>query len=272
MAEAVRHWLDALGRALGGGYETLESKHFIVLAQRAEGKAGRLLKCAERCRGAIRSVLGEVADFGERGKEIVLALRTRAEYYDYTCFYDPEGEHGGSAGIHIREGQPHVALWGRDMALLEQTLAHELTHVALCHLRMPQWLEEGLAQTVMRGVTGQAPLGVDEEAALRHRRYWAGHGLDAFWGGDGFSAPGDLQGLSYELAEILVRLLVEESRPRWFGRAREPQRRFLAFLRAASAEDGGEAAAREHLGCGLADLAARFLGPAKRRGPPGGTF
>lgn len=102
---------------------------------------------------------------------------------------------------------------------------------------------------------------VDEETADRHKRYWREHGLDGFWCGKGFSSSDKAQPLSYELAEILVRLLVDESRPPWFGRAREPQRRFFAFLRAATAADGGEAGSREHLGYGLGDLAARFLGP-----------
>jgi hypothetical protein len=183
--------------------------------------------------------------------------------YRYTSFHDPEGEQGQSVGVHIREGLAHVALHHRQIALLEETLSHELTHVALRHLSMPQWIEEGLAQIVQRRVGVAGPLQVDHAMALRHKRHWSEHGLDAFWSGEGFSAPGEVQRCCYELAEILVRLLVEDARPRWLRRSREPQRRFLAFLRAASAEDAGQAACVEHLGFGLEDLAVRFLGPPR---------
>jgi hypothetical protein len=104
-------------------------------------------------------------------------------------------------------------------------------------------------------------LQVTADMPERHRRHWRQHGLDAFWHGKGFSAPGVMQRLSYELAVVLVRLLVEESRPGWFGRGRDRQRRFVAFVRAARESDCGEAAAREHLRSGLGDLAATFLGP-----------
>ncbi|MCK6459991.1 MAG: hypothetical protein L6Q95_08875 [Planctomycetes bacterium] len=258
---AVRHWLAALGEALGGGYETAESRRFVVLAPRADGDGPRLLRCAESCRKTIESLLGDVARFDGATKEIVIALRTPAEYYRYVCCFDPDGEYGGSSGMHIREGHAHVALRGRGMHVLERTLAHELTHVALRHLDMPLWLEEGIAQIVARAVTGEDPLTADEELALRHKRHWREHGLGAFWRGEGFSAPGGVQSLCYELAEILVRLLVEDATSRWSGRARERRRRFLAFLRAARAGDHGEAAASRHLGTGLGDLAARFLGP-----------
>lgn len=126
---------------------------------------------------------------------------------------------------------------------------------------MPQWLEEGLAQMFEHDMTGRQLLELDAESAGRHRRHWGAHGLDEFWSGEGFSRPGEVQELSYQLAEVLVRLLAEEARPRWFGWVREPRRRFLAFLRGAAAADCGEAACREHLGHGLADLAAKFLGP-----------
>ena len=67
--------------------------------------------------------------------------------------------------------------------------------------------------------------------------------------------------MSYQLAEVLMRLLVADHRPRWFGLSRERQRRFFAFLQEADRTDCGEAAAQEHLGFGLEQLANQFLGP-----------
>jgi hypothetical protein len=256
-----RQWLAELGPALGGGYEALESDNFLALVPRAVESGGRLLPFAERCRAAMQSALSGVANFDSLGKQLVVSLPGPDHYYRYITLYYPEGEHGGSAGVHIREGYPHVALHGKELWRLENSLAHELTHVSLHHLSMPQWLEEGLAQMFEHDMTGRLLLEVDAEMAGRHKRYWGKHGLDAFWRGEGFSRPGTVQELSYQLAEILVRLLVEESRPRWFGWVQEPRLRFFAFLRGASAEDCGEAACQEHLRYGLSDLAARFLGP-----------
>jgi hypothetical protein len=260
----ARQWLLELGRALGGGYETVESRHFLALAPEARGIGRPLVSFAERCRAALRSVLGDVADFDTFGKPVVVVLESRGVYYRYISRHDPEGEYGLSVGIHIRDGFPHVAMHGPQLSDLENTLAHELTHVALHHLSLPLWLEEGLAQMFPHDMApqyGLAGFQLDAATADRHKRYWREHGLDAFWCGLGFSSSDDAQRLSYELAETLVRLLVADSRPRWFGRVREPQRRFFAFLRAASASDCGEAASREHLGLGLGDLATRFLGP-----------
>ena len=256
-----RQWLSELAQALGAGYETIESENFLALVSRNDEAGRHLLSFAERCRAALLSSLGGATRFDSRGKQIVLVLRNPDHYYRYISMYFPEGEHGGSVGVHIREGYPHVALHGKQAWMLENTLAHELTHVSLHHLSMPQWLEEGLAQMFEHDMTGRQLLLVDAEMANRHKRYWGRHGLDGLWRGEGFSQPGKVQELSYQLAEILVRLLAEEGRPRWFGWVREPHLRFLAFLREARGDDCGESACRKNLGYGLSDLAAKFLGP-----------
>ena len=99
------------------------------------------------------------------------------------------------------------------------------------------------------------------EDARKHKRYWNRHGLADFWWGEVFFRSGQAQTLGYELAELLVRLLFEDHRPRWFGFDRSHYERLLLFLQTADREDGGQAAALEHLGIGLEQLAAQFLGP-----------
>jgi hypothetical protein len=257
---ATRQWLAELGPAFGRDYQAAESDHFLALAPQGNLAGALLLDFAERCREVLLSVLAGVAHFEVPGKQVIVALRTADDYYRYIALYFPEGEHGASAGVHIREGYPHVALHGQQRGMLENAVAHELTHASLHHLAMPQWLEEGLAQMFEHDMTGRSLLVLDGEMASRHKRYWGKHGLDAFWRGEGFSRPGRVQELSYQLAEILIRILVAEARPRWFGLVRDPQRRSLAFLQQAEAWDCGEAACREHLQFRLDDLAARFLG------------
>src|SRR5690606_29366156 len=124
-----------------------------------------------------------------------------------------DSESGESAGVRIREGYPHIAQWGIDLAGLENVLAHEMTHAALDHLTMPQWIEEGLAQMFEHDMTGRQQLELTHSRAEEHKRYWKRRGMDEFWFGDGFHQSGEGQLFNYELAEILMRLLWEDHRP-----------------------------------------------------------
>lgn len=262
-----RQWLSHLAAALGERYRVEESEHFFVLAVEDDGLAGRLLAFAERCRVALMSVLQGVADFDIPGKDVVLAFRRADDYYRYIAPRYPEGEHAASGGVQIRDGYPHVALNGTNHWAVEAVLAHELTHLCLVHLTMPRWVEEGLTQLFEHEMTAMQQLVVTEKLAARHKRYWSKHGLDEFWRGRGFSRPGKVQKLSYQLAEIMMRLLLDDPQPGWFGR-RGARERFIAFLRAADAADAGEAAARAHLGTGIQAIAERFLGPLPSPPPP----
>jgi hypothetical protein len=255
----VRQWLGHLAESLGNGYSCAESDEFIILGHDSE-TANSLVWFAGKCRTRLQSILGSVARFAAPGKQLAIAINDADDYYRYVSPYFPEGEHGSSGGLQIRDGYSHVVLHGPNLWIMENTLAHELTHAALQHLSMPQWLEEGLAQMIEHDMTGRGLLEVTTEMAARHKKYWSKHGLDDFWRGEGFSRSGKVQELSYQLAEILVRLLVEDSRPRWFGFVREPQQKFFAFLLDVKDVDCGEEACRECLGFGVSDLAARFLG------------
>lgn len=259
--EIGRQWLTKLGPALGPRHEVIESENFVALVSQREEINHILLSFAERSRSGILSALDGVAEFAGREKDFLIILPTAKQYYRYIGQFYPEGTHGGSGGIHIRDGYSHVVLYGRQLWSLENALAHELTHVALQHLSLPLWVEEGLAQVFEKSLHGSQFFKLDVAAARRQKEFWTRHGLSFFWSGEGFGRPDDFQELSYQLAEILVRLLlVEVGRPRWFGIIKEPRRRLLEFFRSANYEDGGEAACRLELGFGLSDLAAKFLG------------
>ena len=256
---AARSWLTHLADAFGPPYRTSESDSFLLLTPNIE-TAEPLLGFAASCRNRLLTILSGVAGFQAYGKLVIIQLQNATDYYRYISPFFPEGELGGSCGVQIREDYAHIALHGWDRNAVENTLAHELTHAALSHLGMPQWIEEGLAQTFEHEMTHRSLLAVDTEMAARHKRYWSRHGLDDFWRGDGFAKSGKVQELSYQLAEILARLMLEDARPRWFGWVREPQVRYFEFLQSANTADCGEAACQKHLGCSLSDLAARFLG------------
>src|SRR5262249_28509547 len=150
-------------------------------------------------------------------------------YYRYVSVFYPEGTHGGSGGVHVRDGYPHLVVLAPVHLQAAMTLAHEMTHASLAHLSLPAWVEEGLAQ-IFECQGGGRPLLLDATEAARHKKYWARQSLEAFWRGEGFLRPGKVQKLSYQLAEVLLRLLFEEFRPRWFGWSKEPRRRLLDFF------------------------------------------
>ena len=257
-SDIARQWLERLRGELGDGYRTDESDNFLLLTPK--DRTLPLLPVAERCRQHLLEVLPGVANFRSPGNYAILALKDHDDYYKYISAYYPEGTHGGSAGVHVREGYPHIGL---DMTVEEASdgvLAHELTHAAVAYLELPRWVDEGLAQVFGRFAAGQSALLVDRETADKMKRGWGKRGLTDFWRGESFLAAGNAQKYSYLLAEILVQLLIEDHRPRWFGLVKGSQKRFFAFLRHADAVDCGESAAQDHLGVGLSDLAARFLG------------
>jgi hypothetical protein len=255
----ARQWLEALRDELGKGYQLAESDNFLLLLS-ARVEPEPLLRFAERCRHVLLSAASGVTDFAAPGKQVVLQFREPGTFYSYLAAFSPEGEYGEAAGVQVREGYPHIVLCGADRDELENTLAHEMTHASLQHLTMPVWVEEGLAQMFEHDMTGRQLLELTEERAREHKRHWKRRGLNEFWDGDGFSQAGEPQKLNYELAEVLLRLLWEDHRPRWFGLAKGAQERFFRFLRSARRDDAGAAAARAHLQCGLSDIAAKFLG------------
>lgn len=258
---ACRAWLVELTEALGEAYDFGESEHFQMLASGPAAESGTMLAFAERCRANLLSGLDNVVHFQAPGKEVIIALGTAEDYHRYIAPHYPDGEHSRSSGLHIRSGYPHMVLLGRELHGLESTLAHELTHAGLHHLSMPQWIEEGLAQVFGHAATGRSPLQLDRKTAEEHYQYWGANGLDEFWRGEGFHRTGEVCKLSYQLAEILIRVLIEDARPRWFGLVKKQQRRFRAFLRNASDVDCGQASCRFHMGYGIDELAGQFLGP-----------
>jgi hypothetical protein len=262
-ADIARQWLARLGESLDGGYGVHESPHFLVLAADCRPSPATLLALGEQCRQSLGQVLPGLARFRGPGKQVAIVLDGDDAYYQYLSVYYGEGHHGASSGVQIREGYSHIVICHRRNDAIERTLAHELMHSALSHLTMPQWIEEGLAQLFERDMAGGGSLLLDPKQARKHKTYWGRNGLEAFWRGDGFSQPGTVQELSYQLAEVLIRILIEDHRPRWMGLSRGRQQQLMSFFREADAMDCGHGAAVDHLGFGLSNLAAKFLGPGE---------
>jgi hypothetical protein len=164
-------------------------------------------------------------------------------------------------GIQHRVPRRTVALHPAPADGLRRTVVHEITHAYLSHLRLPLWLEEGITQRAEVTLQVSRPVTLEPEEVQRTRRYWREHSLQDFWWGAGFYAPGEGQGCSYRLAEILFHLISVDHRPQ-----------IPHFLGHAHHDDAGDSAASKFLGKDLATLAAQFLGPgAWQPVPPDGA-
>jgi hypothetical protein len=261
--EVCRQWLDVLAPSLGPTFSGVETDHFFVVADTKLGRRNDLADHAEKCRAALFSVLGSAAAFSAPGKQVILAFSLLKTMYRFAGPLFPEGDHGSFAGLHVRGIVPLVLTI--DAQGVESILAHELLHASVSHLDLPLWLEEGLAQTFEVDLGHGQPLLITPEDARECRTFWLETGLARFWDGAGFGLPGEIQKESYRLAQILVRLLLDDAKPGFFGWGRARQLRFTSFVRAAKCDDAGAVAYREVFGQPMVALAERFLGklPAK---------
>jgi hypothetical protein len=245
---AARLWLQALLTHLPPTCETAESENFHVLCPTTDVSAAQFAAFCERCRVTLLDLLQDLAWQTGTGKGVVLAFPTPEAYYEYVVYFVSDGEQGGSSGMCIRRDYVHLALvfsrwnWRR-------VVTHEMTHDLLSHLDVPQWIEEGLAQFFEDQVLEQRSFTPTHALQREHRAFWQEHSLDRFWSGAAFHGVDDEQRLAYSLAETLVRIQL-----------RDQPARFRAFLGSANGADAGNAASREHLGRGLAQIAADFLG------------
>jgi tetratricopeptide (TPR) repeat protein len=174
------------------------------------------------------------------------------DYHDYLSAGFPDSEKIPSLGMCFRNAKDyvHVAIVGYTWPDLQKTVLHELTHSCLSHLTLPLWLEEGVTQLAEEeGVPSWSRFSLDAAQAKELREFWRANGLREFWWESGFQAMDEVQSYSYQLAQVLFRLLLSDHRPK-----------IADLLRHADGADAGDAAAREFLGISVADLAAKFLG------------
>jgi len=243
-------WLAVLDQALGGRYHVRESDHLLLFAPHDFGHSASLLTFAEAGCDAVVNALGQLAGEGWLGPLVVLLFADAESYVDYAT---KVGGYVPSRGFCVRNGYAHIVIHPGPLAAVQQTLLHELAHAFLSHLTLPIWLEEGVAQLAeetMFPAWDRSTLGVS--AVNESRAYWQNNGLGNFWWGAGFSAKGEEQTHSYQLALMLFRFLVADHK-----------RVLPDFIRHAHHADAGDSAARDFLGEGVAKLAAQFLGPGR---------
>ena len=259
--QAIRNWLGRIQKALraqGEATAIIESRNSIVLGKATGNSLKQLVKTADMAKHRIWETLGDVAWTMPSQRLVIIDLPSEDSYYHYVSHYYDDGEHAGSGGMAIHDGQSHIALpnpTARPFDVTTPTIAHETAHIALSHLKIPNWLNEAIAMhfETLIGGNGQDPSRELQET-MRLQRYWTPDSIQSFWSGDAFfSAHNEDSEMAYHLARVLFNLLHTRIRPNPVD--------FRNFVRTANRSDAGEDAAMCCFGISLGDLAETFLGP-----------
>jgi hypothetical protein len=246
-----RAWLLHLRDALGSHFHLYESDNAYVLSSLEDTVTVATAAYVASTRKRIQRVLAGIAHFEEHHKSILLVVDDEETYYDYVSSYYPEGgEFAFSGGMFIDAGCAHFLAKRADLVAIEPVIAHEMTHSALAHLKLPRWLDEGLAVNTERRLTGALPsLVTPQELRRMHLRFWGETEIQEFRSGQSFFRTDDGNLLSYELARILV----EQMERNWGWEL------FARFASNAKRDDGGAEAARDVFNADLGAYACALL-------------
>jgi hypothetical protein len=251
--EAAMQWARRVGSELGEAYSTRWSRDFILLSDLEPAAADEFLAFAE---GVLERIYGLLQDAAWRtglGKHVIFLFAEDDDYYQYVSDFYGDGIHPASGGCLLHRGYVHIAIPYLDGRNVRLALAHEIMHNCVVHLRLPLWLNEGLARIFERTIAQGRQTILDHELRDRHLAFWNAENIQKFWSGVSFGEPGDSNELSYSLAEIIVNLLLGQSG------------NFGEFVMHADWYDAGQTAALDVFGSDLGQTAGTFLGEGNWR-------
>ncbi|MCM8537240.1 MAG: hypothetical protein NE334_14970 [Lentisphaeraceae bacterium] len=241
----VQHWARYSKKDL----KISTSDHFILMSYDEEERNELLLKFAEKSLDKITLSFDKLI---QNPKDKVLIFHINSEeYYDLeNSLLRPESDDEVlSGGMFVRGVVPYMVFHSEPgFNLPDITLAHELTHALLSKRKLPMWLDEAIACTMEKVITGEAYYDWSLEKGLENLSYWDSVTIQQFWVGDSFFIN-DSQEFSYLLAQGLFNNIL-----------RDYKLSFKEFLLHARREDAGESAALKYLGTSLGDIAKKYLG------------
>ena len=244
-------WLSRIHEQTGSKFHLAQSPNFFLLSPHTERECLRMLQVAERAYARLTHTLGSILT-PRFGKVVTLRFVDAVDYYHYVGHFHDEGdEHPMSGGMFLADGLPHIACHSATFEQFAPTLAHELSHLLVAHLPLPAWVNEGVAMSFEQEF-GYSHL-PDLEAIEKHRKHWDSETIQDFWTGESWRQTGEAFGLSYGLAALIFDVIRKELQP--------PPDAFAAFVQHADCNDGGAAAARQHLRVELSELVEVLLGP-----------
>jgi hypothetical protein len=243
-----RAWLGMLAQALGPEYRMFESDHALVLSGRPGNEATAALDFVDGTRRRVRRLLEELAG-DDTGKEVLLSFTDADTYSRYASYYCPSlDETMVSAGMFLHAGSEHFIVHGEHLWRIEPTIVHELTHAQLAHLKLPLWVNEGMAVNTEERLTRRGADAFEVKALeKKHAAHWTTDTIQQFWNGAAYKRDDDGSELAYDLGRLLVNGMCRD----WSA--------FKRFAAAARAEDAGAQAAAECLHVDLGEAVRHFL-------------
>jgi hypothetical protein len=243
-------WLAHLRAALGPAYRLQGKGSALLLSTLSPAVAEATLAFVNKTVQRILRALHGIAAAPAWGHDILIVFDDAQTYYCYVSHYYPEaGEFAASSGMYLQGGCGHFVTVKADLHAVEPVIAHELTHACLSHLPIPAWLNEGLAVNTEHRLSPRPGALPDPRAMhARHQAFWGETEIQQFWSGQSFLRNDEANELSYDLARILVAQFAAD----W--------ERFSRFALSADLQDGGAAAARQHLQIDLGAAACALLG------------
>jgi hypothetical protein len=259
---AAGHWLQAMAAGLSSSYRIHESEDFLLLSALEDRPIELFMQFCQSVRRRIVRNLGDIAVARRYGKHVVMVFASEDEYYDYIAHYYPDngGEYAMSSGMFIQRGYGHFVLFEGEMEHMQPVIAHELTHCLVSHLRIPAWLNEGLAVNTEQSIfphlaDPSRSLYLPHEIKAKHAAFWNGDTIQEFWSGKAFLRSDDGSMLSYDLAKRITAV------------AARGEDAFRAFVMDAKARDAG-LSAEHRLGYPLEHLIILMLGEGDWRPLP----
>jgi len=245
---AERAWLLHMRQAMGPDFHLSESPNALLVSSLEPNVARATLDYMERTLVRVGRLLDGIGQVPPWGKDILLVFDDQQSYYSYVShFYPASGEFAFSGGMFISAGCSHYVTMKNDLRMIEPVIAHEMAHAFVSHLPLPLWLNEGLAVNTEQRLAGAHPAHSAQEMHARHLAYWGELEIQEFWSGESFLRTDDGNLLSYDLARLIV------------GHFGQDWDVFKAFVLTADAADAGAAAAHEHFGADLGEIACALL-------------
>ncbi len=154
-----------------------------MMSRRDEKGRNQFIRMAEQLRSQMHLKLKGIELRKTYGKHVILLFDDQDQYYRYVSHFYPDGDHILSAGIFLRSGgYAHIALHEMGFGTV-QTLSHELAHNCLMTLRLPLWLNEGMANLLECGASAERANGLDADLAQEHFQFWKSENIQGFWDG-----------------------------------------------------------------------------------------
>ncbi len=244
-----RAWLLHLRDAFGPGFRLHETESTFVLSSLESHVVQATAAYITKTRRRIAGVLDGIAQFPPDGNSVLLVMDDADAYYQYIAhYYADGGEYAFSGGVFLDSGCPHFVVTRNDLSRNERVIAHEMTHSALAYLKLPRWLDEGIAVNTEHRLAGaRYRVYTPQELRQKHLAFWGEAEIQQFWSGRSFHRTDDGNLLSYELARIIVESMAKN----WNA--------FTQFVLHASREDAGARAAAEQLDVDLGAYACALM-------------